>query len=731
MVKWKKYLGIVLSAAMMATCVTGCGEKKTENQVVLSNIEQVEASELEDTINTEISSEHAEAADKEETVYVMADASGNVDHVIVSNWLKNPEHADTLNDYTELTDIENVKGYETYVANEDGTITWQADGADIYYQGTSEAALPVDVKITYKLDGEEISPEELAGKSGTVTIRFDYTNQTKTMVTIDGKKKEAISPFVMVSGVILPTDQFSNVVVENGRVISEGSNQIVIGYAVPGLKECLEAGITDDNLSDMIENMEIPEYVEITAEVEDFSLSMTMSAAVSGLLSSDTALDETIDLSELTDNMNTLGDSANQLAEGSGTLSNGLETLKQGTYSLRTGSEELAAGANSIETYTGQLAEGAAQLADAVVAFDDGINALKDGTASLNEGAGALAEGAAAVKDGVDTVYEGEAALKDGAALLVAGYEGDAQNAGAVQGASSLASGASAVSAGVTALVEALSGIPDSINAQITSVYSQLQAAGLSVSSKEEVATVMATLEADGIDEQELGTYRILCQAYYTITTLESVSSQLSSQLQNMSEEITQLTTGAAAVADGASSLNDGIAALYDGTKSLYSGIDTLMTGTGTLTEGATDVADGAALLDTKMDELYAGSLELVDGSGQLITATNTLDISAGAIYSGAITLSNGADSLAAGALTLDAGTEELNDGAKTLSEGMAQFNEEGIKKLVEAFSGDYESALEFVEALFGDETAYHTYSGVMDGKDCTVKFIYETEAIE
>ena len=139
---------------------------------------------------------------KEETVYVIADSTGKEQKVIVSDHLINNDNKATIGDASTLTDIENVKGDETFTQN--GTkLVWQADGNDIYYQGTSTGQLPVSQKITYSLDGKEISPEELAGKSGKVTIRFDYTNNEKVKANIGGKEEEICVPFVALSGMVL------------------------------------------------------------------------------------------------------------------------------------------------------------------------------------------------------------------------------------------------------------------------------------------------------------------------------------------------------------------------------------------------------------------------------------------------------------------------------------------------------------------------------------------------
>lgn len=305
---------------------------------------------------------------KDETVYVITDASGEKQNVIVSDWLKNGSSSDIIKDYTTLKDIVNVKGDETYSTNNDGSISWNAEGNDIYYQGTTDADLPVAVKISYQLDGADISAEDLAGKSGHVTIRFDYENNSTKDVMINGKKTTIKTPFAMVSGLELPNDKFSNIQVENGKVISEGDNAFVIGMAFPGLKESLDLD-DDEDLKDKIGDIEIPEYVQIEADVTDFSLEMTMTLASSSFLS-DLKVDDDGTLDELKDDMNTLQSSAQELVDGT-------QTLKDGTG-------DLVSGVNRLKSGSSDLNDGAKQLADGLVTFDNTLasNAKDAETAS-------------------------------------------------------------------------------------------------------------------------------------------------------------------------------------------------------------------------------------------------------------------------------------------------------------------------------------------------------------
>ena len=211
---------------------------------------------------------------KEETVYVNTTAGGEVTDVTVSDWLKNSGDSSNseVKDASDLQDIKNVKGDETFTQN-GNDLTWSTDGKDIYYQGKTEKNLPVSVGIKYYMDGTEVSPEALAGKTGHLKMEVTYTNTSKTTKTVNGKKTDIYSPFVMVTGMILSTDNFSNVTVDNGKVISDGSRNVVVGFGMPGMKESL------DMSSDIADEVNIPEGFTVEADVTDCEMNSTFTVA--------------------------------------------------------------------------------------------------------------------------------------------------------------------------------------------------------------------------------------------------------------------------------------------------------------------------------------------------------------------------------------------------------------------------------------------------------------------
>lgn len=473
----KKAACLTLSIAMVIG-LAGCGEAQAEQTSVINddNAEEV----LNGVLNAQVNSSHSSQAGKEETVYVLADAKGSVNQVIVSDWLKNSEGGRSLKDSSDLTDIQNVKGYETYEKDENGDIIWQTDGADIYYRGTTDKEIPVNVKISYQLDGEEISPEELAGRSGRVTIRMDYDNRETRKVIVGGGEQEIKVPFAMISGMILPQDTFSNIEVTNARLLSEGNNSVVVGVAFPGLRESIDADGLKEKLqekeeSDKLDDIEIPDYIEVTADTENFELGMTMTVAMSDILS-DIELTDSIDLSDLNGSMDELQDAVGQLKDGaaelkdgSGQLKDGTEELLSGTGDLWDGTVELKDGTQELYEKSGLLDDGAGKLNDGAAALYDGTGALQDGVKKLTDGTGALQEGGKKLVDGASVLQEGGKKLTDGAGALQEGSKSLTDGTGAlVGGIQSLNDGAVQLQGGINQVAGQMNALKAGIGVPVT-----------------------------------------------------------------------------------------------------------------------------------------------------------------------------------------------------------------------------------------------------------------------
>ena len=312
--KMKKIIAAVISITFVLSSVGIVYAADTHEKT--DTAENTVSISTENTINTSSSG-------KDETVYVFAGADGSTNKIIVSDWLKNPDGENSLKDFSELKNIENVKGDETFSLS-GKEVTWNADGNDIYYQGEISKELPISMNIKYTLDGKEVSPKELAGKSGHVVIRCEYTNNQLEKVELNGKEQEVYVPFAVLTGMVLDNDIFKNVEVTNGKLINDGNRSAVVGMAFPSLQE---------NLKIDKDKFEIPDYFEVSADVKNFSLTNTVTLATNEVFNN-ISFSKSDELSNLSDSMTKLSDAMTQLMDGSSSCMTDLTVCLQSQTSL-------------------------------------------------------------------------------------------------------------------------------------------------------------------------------------------------------------------------------------------------------------------------------------------------------------------------------------------------------------------------------------------------------------
>ena len=655
-------------------------------------------------------------ADKDESVYLISDANGNVNKTIVVDHLKNKDKKDTLDDASNLSDIENVKGKEKFTQSGD-KLTWQAGGKDIYYQGTATEEPPVTQKVTYYLDGKEISPEDLAGKSGKVKIRFDYTNTTSYTETVNGEKQTVSVPFAAITGLVLG-DGFENIEVTNGKAEVSNSSSVVLGYALPGLKDSL--GIKDGDLDG---DVNIPEYMEMTADVKNFSMPAAMTFVVNA---SDYVSTDGIDTSDLDDMINDLKDASTQLQDGSKTLAEGTDTLSDGLSTLQSKLGTFASGVGTLQsglkTYTdgvstlsgglntlgnstgalvdgadklnsgaGQLASGSATLKDGLKSYTDGASQLNTGLNQLNDNTGSLATGVTSLNDGAKTLSDGINAANKGAAGVSAGAAQLKTSIDTAKtGADSLAAGAKQVDEGVGQLTQSLSDMPETIKTNINKTLEPLNelnvgtlfktlgyidtdkitadnvsaAADAAVNNAEKIIKALTTSMND---PDPSATYSKIVVGLSQGKGAVSVYSAVNQSVIDSASTVQALKDGSAKVSDGASSLDAGLGQLSDGASELSSGASDLAKGTTQLATGATELQTGTQSLADKLPELTKGITSLVNGSNELVKNNDTLNVGATALNAGASQLSAGTQSLMNSVPALTSGIKQLVDGSNTL----------------------------------------------------------------
>lgn len=694
-------------------------------------------------------------ADKDESVYLISDANGNVNKTIVVDHLKNKDKKDTLEDASNLSDIENVKGKEKFTQSGD-KLTWQAGGKDIYYQGTATEEPPVTQKVTYYLDGKEISPEDLAGKSGKVKIRFDYTNTTSYTETVNGEKQTVSVPFAAITGLVLG-DGFENIEVTNGKAEVSDSSSVVLGYALPGLKDSL--GIKDGDLDG---DVNIPEYMEMTADVKNFSMPAAMTFVVNA---SDYVSTDGIDTSDLDDMINDLKDASTQLQDGSKTLAEGTDTLADGLSTLQSKLGTFASGVGTLQSGLKTYTDGVSTLSGGLNTLGNSTGALISGADKLNDGAKSLKAGITSVDAGVDSVQENVNKLNGAAAQISTGASDLDTKAQA------LAQGASDLNDGVEKLASTVQGMPETVKSSINDTLKQLSSfvpvlivagydntlaqTGVTVDNVDKVTTFAKEKEAEikeiiarsatknahgynelpGKSKSEVDkTYNKVMEGLYQGQGAVMVYTQInqtvsSEQSQN---QVKELTEGASSLKEniakfqkeGTTTLKEGTSALSTGTSALASGLTPLKEGTKQLVAGSNSLAEGMDSLANSVPTLTSGIKQLVDGSNTLV-ANNTQ------LNSGASQLADGTNQIVSGVDQLTTGSKTLADGAHTLADGMVQFNEEGINKILDAYNGDLKPFTDKLQAVIDAGEEYQTYSAIADGQTGSVKFIYKLASID
>ena len=679
---------------------------------------------------------------KDETVYVLAGSDGSVKKIIVSDWIKNMEGDVSIADKSTLNDLEIVKGDSSYVMNQNNMLTWDAEKRDVYYQGSSKKALPVDMSVTYKLDGKVISATELAGKSGKVTIRFDYKNNQYETVLINDEKKDIYVPFAMLTGVELDDEKFSNVEVTNGKVVNDGTRTIVAGLAFPGLQQDL--GIDKDKL-------EIPDYVEITADVKDFALGMTVTIATNDIFSNFDS--DKLNSYDFKGSITELSDGMNKLLDGSSELYDGLNTLLDK-------SNELVEGVNL-------LADGAAALYDGSAALDDGAEQIKSGLAELSDGLDTLASNNSDLTGGAEQVFDSLLSTVTSQVrsagisipdLTISNYS-DVLN-GVIDSLDETNVYNQALDT-VTAAVEAnrdlikqkvTEAVREQVKAKVTDAVREQVASSVTEAVREQVSSqvilaaanmskedydaavsagyitedVQAQINA-AIDAQMAGNDIIALinnkieeqmQSEDIANMIEAMTDEQmqSEEIQNTISENVELQIQKAISENMASDeVQSKLQAASEGVKQIISAKASLDS-YNSFYLGIIQYTDGVSAASAGAYSLYCGSSELKDG-------TASLKDGAEALYNGVLELKDGMPAL------ID-GVTALRDGSMELSDGLKKLNDDGIQKIIDLVEGDLDVTVENLNATIEVAKKYNNYSGISSAMDGKVKFIYRTEEI-
>lgn len=625
---------------------------------------------------------NAQKISKDESVYVNADESGATTKITVSNWLKNAGINGTINDESDLKDIQNVKGDEIFTQNGDD-VQWSAGSNDIYYQGTTDKELPVGVEIKYELDGKEIAAKDLLGQSGKLKITVSYTNKSKSTQTINGEKQEMYTPFVMATGIILPDDKFSNVEVDDGKIINEGSNNIVVGFGMPGMAESLDL---DEDAAD-----KLPEGFTVTADVTNFSIGNTITFASPSILS-DLELDDIDDLDDLENKLEKLVDSSEDLVDGSKKLSNKMGELEDKFDDYQDGEKSLNKGIKD-------LVNGGTTLKKGVKDYTNGVDTLAKGTQSYVNGAKQITDGNQKLYEAVKDMPSSYKEFSDGLQAYTKGVDTLADTKTAKQ----LTDGADAVTAGIGTLNENLGKLESSYD-NYKLLADGLKAQAAQISDPTQKATILAYVQKlEELYQGQKASVGALVSATNNKSTLKSGASQVAAGIKKVMTGAQTLSGNSATLRSADQKLTSSIATLTASVKKLSEGSKKLSSNDRKLLAGAKKILKASKSVKSGSDKLINGANKLKKGSNKLHKATGKV-----------------AD-----------GIGKLSDGADDLYEGMDKFDQKGIQKLNNVYEDDIKTLKTRLEKLTDMSKDYTNFSGISKGMDGKVKFVIETAEVK
>lgn len=626
--------------------------------------------------------------DKSETVYVKAKADGTVKETKVNDLLDISGKDGDIEDYSTLTDIKNKEGDEEYTQSADGSVIWENHGENISYEGKSDKELPVDVKVSYYLDGKKMSPKDMIGKSGKVKIRFDYDNKTSETVSVDGKNIDVKVPFMALSAMTLPADTFSNIQVSNGKNMADKNDNIVMGVAFPGLSDSLKLEDYEET-----KDVDIPDYVEVTADVENFELEYTATIITTpGLDEMDT--DDLNDVDDLVDGVDSLTDASSALKEGAAQLSDGLTTFQSylseynsGVSALSEGMNALTAGLKELDTRKAYFSGGAAQLNRALTLLNDLIANMQ-----IPQDMSEAETAAKALKDDVDTL---------GTQLTTLKGKMDAAEQSVSEMNSSLD----------TAIANAESDAEEQAESQVTgeatkqmqekvqSAMDSLDATGASLTADQK-KQIMSYLESQGQISVDIKTIDLDGDFKDTKEHLNKLSGSLK-DASEISEEVT-----INAVKDTVDDMQTQVNILQKNA----GGISYIGTGLQQITEALTDASDSSEQLAKGLEAYGLGVAQAYKGSAQLESGTTALNTAGAQLFTG---------------------YSALVQGGSALSSGVDTFDKEGIQKIADLAGDDLINTINRFKAVKEADGRYTNYSGIKEGQKGEVKFIVETKELK
>lgn len=714
---------------------------------------------------------------KTETVYAVLNGDGSLSDIVVSGWLHNDSGIKNLKEKLNLTDVKNVKTDEVPEGN-NGEYTWNSDSNDIYYQGNSTEQLPVTMQITYELDGQQLSQEELKGKSGHLKINIHLTNVNSETKTINGKNV-IIHPFYVAGGMLsLNNDHYSNTTCDQGKIVTDGSKQMLVFAAVPGLKDTLESA----DLSKVSDQLSVGDDINIECDVTDCD-ELNLMMGMSNEEDISDILDEGDSIEELTNGITKLMDADDQLVDGS-------QKLADGTQQLITESEPLTSSSGSIRTLSNgalTLNSGALRLKAALAQYTDGVGQLNDGVNALY----AIPDGANQISLGMTTPTEEgkpESSLTGGAAALTAGLQNMKQQVDDGLSSKNVTAMMTQLGTAISTLnglketlgkdAETLNGLKGTLStatekltglktvmttfvkSSADSLQASINAIDTSIASIDSALAIIPDDEANAATKRDLNTSREELQKQRDALAaqaqaLSGNSAGLPEQLQQAAKSLSDMndTLGSSLTAlqglgtdvDNAIKKLEGMNEMLSGSTSqlgalanmkgtMDAGFDQLITGSQKISAGIDQVNTGVQAL---AEQSKTGIDKVKTATSQLASNNEAINEGMASLQTGTQTVANQSDSfnqMADGLDSLKDAFVTLNDGAQQLADGQKQFKQDGLDQLKEKVDlsvDEVEMLKEIMDDIKAMNMQYKEYAGNNPEMDITTRYVFRTKTSE
>lgn len=617
---------------------------------------------------------------KDETVYSKINNSGDSYYTLVTSHIDNSSEAKIINDISDLLNIKNVNGNEEFT--QDGNkLVWNSNGSDIYYQGESQKNLPIECKITYTLDGKEISAKDLAGKSGKVKITIEYINKDKHSVYINGKKENLYTPFVVVCGTILDNATHKNISVTNAKVIDDGSKTTVVGISLPGMQESL--GVSKNTI-------EVPSTIEITMDSTDFELNNIVTYVTPKIIES-SDLDLFDNLDSIYSKVSTLQSSSKQLVEGAKTLKDGASTYSEKSKEFNTAMTQIASGTDTVNSNYSKINSGISSLSS-------GSSTLQAGAETLNTGIGELSTGLSSLPESVTAIYNGSTKLNEG----INGSEGLVAGFNTFQ---------TTITENTTASITDLTKSNGILNTELTNLTTEYSEITTQLST---LSTIKASGTLSATDLASLET--VISELSTRKTEIEKRKASISAQITNNQKTIKALSPTTESKKE-MQKLEDGIKDISTGSKDLNNYLKKLDSSVSTL--------------PTSLAKLKAGSSNLLTGTKKVSSSVYTLSQGSSKLQSGIQSLNSNTQLLAKANSELTKGATTLSEGATTLSDGINKFDKEGIQTICNYINGDLKDVSLRIKELQKLSEKYNNFTMLNSEDSGSVKFIMIVDSIK